>query len=396
MEDQPLQKNTVDSALEVAKQKTREHAKSLWQIISRHSRSYRFLQEEAKQKPNLEQFKFKNRRFLQLLFVIPYLLIGLFLLSFFWDFQHVSLTVWDYPLQFEGLLKIVSVSGLIGYLTNWLAITMLFKPARKRPLLGHGLIPAQKNRIAFRMAQAVSEDLINPEIIKQKINQSGIISQYREQTAAYLKNIIDDPSFRSDIKEWVVQYVDEMIADPEIRGALAEKIIIEIEESIEDKAIEKVALKAYSFIKGQEMQHIIEEALIRVPTSVENGLNKMDDLLDELPAKLDKHSNSIENIVTGLLYKLINQLDVHALVEDNLRSYNEQHISNIIKNATNEQLHFIQYLGAVLGMIGGLVIWEPLISSISLGILTMLVLGLDKLLMQVQNPDGAVSTNDDV
>ncbi len=396
MEDQPLQKETVDSALEVAKQKTREHAKSLWQIISRHSRSYRFLQEEAKQKPNLEQFKFKNRRFLQLLFVIPYLLIGLFLLSFFWDFQQVSLTVWDYPLQFEGLLKIVSVSGLIGYLTNWLAITMLFKPARKRPLLGHGLIPAQKNRIAFRMAQAVSEDLINPEIIKQKINQSGIISQYREQTAAYLKNIIDDPSFRSDIKKWVVQYVDEMIADPEIRGALAEKIIIEIEESIEDKAIEKVALKAYSFIKGQEMQHIIEEALIRVPTSVENGLNKMDDLLDELPARLDKHSNSIENIVTGLLYKLINRLDVHALVEDNLRSYDEQHISNIIKNATNEQLHFIQYLGAVLGMIGGLVIWEPLISSISLGILTMLVLGLDKLLMQVQNPAVADSTNDDV
>jgi len=395
MEDQPLQKNTVDSALEVAKQKTREHAKSLWQIISRHSRSYRFLEEEAKQKPNLEQFRFKNRRFLQLLFVIPYLLLGLFLLSFYWDFQRISLTVWEYPLQFEGLLKIVSVSGLIGYLTNWLAITMLFKPAKKRPLLGHGLIPAQKNRIAFRMAQAVSEDLINPEIIKQKINQSGIIGQYREQTAAYLKNIIDDPSFRSDIKEWVVQYVDEMIADPEIRGALAEKIIIEIEESIEDKAIEKVALKAYSFIKGQEMQHIIEEALIRVPTSVENGLNKMDDLLDELPAKLDKHSNSIENIVTGLLYKLINRLDVHALVEDNLRSYDEQHISNIIKNATNEQLHFIQYLGAVLGMIGGLVIWEPLISSISLGILTMLVLGLDKLLMQVHNPAGAVSTNDD-
>jgi len=395
MEDQPLQKNTVDSALEVAKQKTREHAKSLWQIISRHSRSYRFLEEDAKQKPNLEQFRFKNRRFLQLLFVIPYLLLGLFLLSFYWDFQRISLTVWEYPLQFEGLLKIVSVSGLIGYLTNWLAITMLFKPAKKRPLLGHGLIPAQKNRIAFRMAQAVSEDLINPEIIKQKINQSGIIGQYREQTAAYLKNIIDDPSFRSDIKEWVVQYVDEMIADPEIRGALAEKIIIEIEESIEDKAIEKVALKAYSFIKGQEMQHIIEEALIRVPTSVENGLNKMDDLLDELPAKLDKHSNSIENIVTGLLYKLINRLDVHALVEDNLRSYDEQHISNIIKNATNEQLHFIQYLGAVLGMIGGLVIWEPLISSISLGILTMLVLGLDKLLMQVHNPAGAVSTNDD-
>ena len=395
MEDQPLQKNTVDSALEVAKQKTREHARSLWQIISRHSRSHSFIEEKVKEKPHLEQFRFKNRRILQILFIIPYMLLGLFIFSFYWDFQDILWTVWDYPLQFEGLLKIVSVSGLIGYLTNWLAITMLFKPAQKRPLLGHGLIPAQKDRIAFRMAQAVSEDLINPEIIKKRINQSGIISQYREQTAGYLKNIIDDPGFRSDIKQWVVQYVDEMIADPEIRGALAEKIIIEIEESIEDKAIEKVALKAYSFIKGQEMQHIIEEALNRVPTSVENGLNKMDDLLDQLPAKLNKHSDSIENIVTGLLYKLINQLDVHTLVEDNLRGYDEQHISNIIKNATNEQLHFIQYLGAVLGMIGGLVIWEPLISAISLGILTLLVLGVDKLLMQVQNPPDTASTSAD-
>lgn len=385
MDDQPLQKEkSVDSALEVARQKTRDHAKSLWQIISRYSHSYRFMEERSGEKPALEHFKFKNRRILQLLFVIPYLLVGLFILSFFWDFPQTSWTVFGYTLQFQGLLKIVSVSGLIGFLTNWLAITMLFKPAQKRPLLGHGLIPAQKNRIAYRMAQAVSEDLINPEIIKQKINQSGVISQYREQTAGYLKGIIDDPAFRQDIKKWVVEYVDEMIADPEIRGALAEKIILEIEESIEDKSIEKVALKAYSFIKGQEMQHIIEEALIRVPASVENGLNKMDDLLDELPSKLDKHSEAIENIVTSLLYKLINQLDVHTLVEDNLRSYDEQHISNIIKNATNEQLHFIQYLGAVLGMIGGLVIWEPVISTIFLGILTLMVIAADKLLMQFQ------------
>jgi uncharacterized membrane-anchored protein YjiN (DUF445 family) len=122
----------------------------------------------------------------------------------------------------------------------------------------------------------------------------------------------------------------------------------------------------------------------------------MDDLLDELPAKLDKHSESIENIVTGLLYKLVNQLDVHTLVEENLRSYDEQHISDIIKNATNEQLHFIQYLGAVLGMIGGLVIWEPLISTVSLALLTLLILGSDKLLMQLQEANTASVKGDDV
>lgn len=382
MDEQPLQKDS--SAFEVARQKTRDYARSLWQIISHHSRSYKFSEKKAAEKTSLKSYEFKHKGILQFLSLIPYILTGLFALSFFWDFNGISWPVMGYILQFEGLIKILSVSGLIGFLTNWLAITMLFKPAQKRPLLGHGLIPAQKDRIAFRMAQAISEDLINPEIIKKKINESGVIGRYREQTTRYVKGIIDDPSFRYDLKNWVVQYVDEMIADPEIRGAIAGKIMIEIEESIEDKSIEKVALKAYSYIKGQEMQHIIEEALAKVPASVENGLNKMDDLLDRLPSKLDKHSEAIENIVTNLLYKLVNQLDVHTLVEDNLRGYDEQHISKIIKNATNEQLHYIQYLGAVLGMIGGLMIWEPIISTVFLGLLTLVILSLDTLLLRLQ------------
>ena len=130
------------------------------------------------------------------------------------------------------------------------------------------------------------------------------------------------------------------------------------------------------------MQHIIEEALIQIPTSVEDGLNKMDELLDQLPQKIDEHSEAIENIVTSLLYKLINQLDVHKLVEENLRSYDEQHIANIIRTATNEQLRYIQYLGAVLGFIGGFIIWEPLLSVIVLAVLFGALLVLDQLLYQ--------------
>jgi uncharacterized membrane protein YheB (UPF0754 family) len=257
---------------------------------------------------------------------------------------------------------------------------MLFKPAQRRPLLGHGLIPAQKDRIAFRLAQAVSEDLINPDIIKRKINESNIISKYRRTSTRYIKDIIDNPNFREELKQWVVAYLNEMIADPDIRAALAERILHQIEEAIHDKSFEKVALKAYSYVKGQEMQHVIEEALTQIPTSVESGLDKIDELLDQLPKKIDDHSEVIENTVTNLLYKLINQLDVHKLVEENLRSYDEQHISDIIRNATNEQLRYIQYLGAVLGLVGGFIIWEPLISLSALGIIFISVLALDQLL----------------
>jgi len=157
-----------------------------------------------------------------------------------------------------------------------------------------------------------------------------------------------------------------MIANPEVRTNIATAIIVQIEDSLDENSFEKVALKAYSFIKGQEMQEIVEEAIEKLPNSLEKGLNKMDDFLDTLPDRIDNNSDIIEDIVTNLLYKLINQLDVHHLVEDNLLQYDEHRLEMLIKNASNDQLKFIQYLGAVLGTVGGFVIWEPLVSLIVL------------------------------
>ncbi|MDX1637249.1 MAG: DUF445 family protein [Balneolaceae bacterium] len=370
------------TALEVAKKKTKAYTRTLWTIIARHSKRETTGREPAETSEPPARFKYRRKGWLTLLSFYPHLLVLLFVTSFFWDFPGYHIQLWGQSLALTGLLKILSISGLIGFLTNWLAITMLFKPARKRPILGYGLIPAQKERIAWRLSRAVSDDLINPEIIKQKIHESQVISRYREEATRYLRNIIDDPAFRDELKSLVVEYVDEMIADPEIRAAIAEKILIQIEEAVENKSIEKVALKAYSFVRGQEMQQIIEEALIRIPGSVESGLDKLDEVLDTLPATLDKHSEAIENIVTSLLYRLINQLDVQTLVEEKLSEYDEQKLTNIIRGATNEQLRYIQYLGAVLGTIGGFVIWQPLISIVALGILAFLVLATDQILLQ--------------
>lgn len=384
---QPENNSKNEKALEVAKEKTRSHAKHLWQLVARYSKIDELGKSRQETTSHPSPKKGETSYLLSVLTAVPYILLGLFIVSFFWDFNAISFEFWNRNLQLQGLLRIVSVSGLIGFFTNWLAITMLFKPAEKRPILGHGLIPAQKERIAYRMAQTVSTDLINPEIIKRKLHESNAISRYREESTKFIKGIIDDPEFRNDLKKWVIIYIDDMIADPEIRAVLAKRILEQIEDALHGKSFEKVALKAYSFVKGQEMQQIIEEALNQIPSSVENGLNKMDDLLDQLPRKIDENGEAIENIVTSLLYKLINQLDVQKLVEENLRRYDEQHIAAIIRSATNEQLRYIQYLGAVLGFIGGFIIWEPLLSIIALGLITVFLLLLDQLLYSIQKEE---------
>lgn len=369
-----------DEKKSIIYQRTKEYGKQLWDLVQGRVEQLQSVEEQKIERVPPLRSTSEHPILLKLLFLFPYLSAITFTLSFFWDFDGLETTLFGFHVSFEGLMRILSISGLIGFLTNWLAITMLFKPTKPRPIFGQGLIPAQKDRISYRLAAAVSEDLINPEIIKQKIQESQAISKYREIATQYIRNVIDDPDFRTGVKTIAIDYVDEMVAQPEVRAMIAKSIIEQIENNLEDNSFEKVALKAYSFIKGQQMQHLVEDALTKLPDGVEKGLDKLDVFLDNLPDKINENSDTIENIVTSLLYKLINQLDVHALVEDNLRQYDEQRLEKLIKNASNDQLLYIQFLGAVLGTFGGFVIWKPLASLVLLTIVISITFGLDALL----------------
>ncbi|MEX2573219.1 MAG: DUF445 family protein, partial [Balneolaceae bacterium] len=229
-----------------------------------------------------------------------------------------------------------------------------------------------------------SEDLINPEIIKKKILQSGAISRYRMEAANYVRQITGSPEFRNDLKLWLVRYIDALISDPEVKSMIAEKITAELDEAFKEQLLEQIAFKAYSFIKGQQLQKVIGKSLDQLPSAVERELHRIDIFLDRLPVHLENESEQIEEMLTVLLHRLVNKLDVYTLVEENLKEYDEGQLETLIKESTNEQLSYIQYLGAALGTVGGLVIWQPALTLSVLALLTAAVLLADKMLMQLR------------
>jgi uncharacterized membrane protein YheB (UPF0754 family) len=321
-------------------------------------------------------------RTIQILKVFPPFLAGLFILARFWDFNGMEFYIGDSLIQLQGLLTMISVSGLIGYLTNWVAITMLFKPKFKRPILGQGLIPAQKNRIAYRLAQAVSTDLINPEIIKQKLLAADLIGIYRRKFVGIVHSVISNESFRDELKSIVTNYVSGLVEDPEIRAGLAKDLIEKFEKSLNEKSIEKIALKTYMMMRGDQAQHIISNAIASLPQNLEKALDTIDHSLDKIPSLLEAKSEDIEEWVSKTLFSILQQFDVHQLVEENVQRFDEDRISNLIKGTTNEQFQYIQYLGALLGMIGGFVIWQPVWATIVIGLLIVSVWGLDVILLK--------------
>ncbi|MEZ4701097.1 MAG: DUF445 family protein [Rhodothermales bacterium] len=370
------------SSLPEVRDATRESARNLrtvlWKYIRRHLPER---VEPPSEFPEPPRQSTGHASALLLLQLVPWLLTVLFGLSFFWDFNGMAATIAGVEFRFDGLLRILAVSGLIGFLTNWLAITMLFHPRRRRPLLGQGLIPAQRERVIYRLASTVSEELINADIIKKKIEESGIIGRYRDIAFDVTRGVIEDPEFRKELKGLTGTYIEQMVGSEEVRQKIVAFIIQKIEEYA-GQGLGGIALKTYRFLGEQDFKRRIEEAVTQLPTSIDSALDQLDGLLDSIPEKIQARSEDIEEAVTKLVLTFVENLDVYSIVATNMQAYDERRLEDLMKRATNEQLNYIKYLGGVLGSIGGLVIWEPVAAMTVLGVLGALVVGLDQLLMR--------------
>lgn len=354
--------SAAEPSVEEAKALTRARARDLRQMLARYIRRHLpALPPKRSGAPEPPRNVGAHARLLPYLRIIPWLLFVLFVASFAWDFQGLSLTLGATSLPLEGLLRIVSVSGLIGFFTNWLAITMLFNPRERRPIFGQGLIPAQRERVVFRLAKAVSEELINEQIIKEKIEESGMIGRYRDISLSVTRGVVEDPEFREELKEMTADYLDRILSSPEVR----QRIVTFIEEKLEDLAgrgFGGFALRAYRFLNEEDYQRRIEEAVRELPGSLDSALDQIDEVLDRVPEKIEARSDDIEEWVTRVVLGFVENLDVYDMIVSNMQQYDERKLEALIKTTSNEQLNYIKYLGGVLGSIGGLVIWRPFLA----------------------------------
>lgn len=356
-----LEKEPV-TEIEQARALTRARARDLRTLVSKYIK--RHLPEEesaAGESTDPPRMVGTHARLLPYLQIIPWILAALFGFSFYWDFPGATINLFGTEFALDGLILMLSVSGLIGFFTNWLAITMLFHPRKRRPIFGQGLIPAQRERIIFRLAKAVSEELINEEIIKQKIEESGVIPKYRELALSVMHGVLEDPEFRDDLKALAADYVNSVLSSEEVRQKIVEFSIQKLEEYT-SKSLSGLALKAYRFINEDDFQRRMDEAVSQLPSSVDALLDEMDHLLDRVPEKIAERSDEIEDWVTKVVLGFVGNLDVYGMIVSNMRHYDEHQLEALLKNTSNEQLNYIKYLGGVLGFFGGLIIWQPLLA----------------------------------
>ena len=318
-------------------------------------------------------------RWLPVLRVLPWLLGALFAVSFVWDFPGVTVTVVGYTVPLENLLRFTAVSGLVGFGTNWLAITMLFRPREPRPLVGQGLVPAQRERVAYRLAQAVSDELINKRIIKEKIRESGLVTQYRDRLVAAAGDVMTDEAVRSEIKALLRKILRDILSTPSVQERIVALTAQQVEAHAGD-GLSGLALRAYRFFGEEDFHARLHETVRRLPTSIDPLVEEVDPLLDRLPTELERRSEKVEELLTGIILRLVDTLDVETMIYDNVRAYDERQLEMLLRRTTNKQLNYIKYLGAALGIVGGFIIWAPAVALVAFTTLGLAVYAVDEIL----------------
>ena len=164
------------------------------------------------------------------------------------------------------ILILAVIGGFIGYVTNVVAIRLIFRPIEpiKIPILNIeivGLIPKRRAEIAANVGEIIQEEFLSMDEILANI----ITDEDKEEVVRYIKarvNIIihEKVSFiPSGIKNMIQDYLGEII-ESEVKQS-----IDELSKNIINKANERIDIQKMVEDKINELDlYELEEIIIRI------------------------------------------------------------------------------------------------------------------------------------
>lgn len=112
------------------------------------------------------------------------------------------------------------IGGIIGWTTNWIAVKMIFRPIRRRSILGlriQGLVPSRQQALARSIGQVVGRHLVEHQDIVRGLEQLDF--------EKLLGQLLD---------KGLQSKLEELRTLPLIGGFLTEERVEEVRQAIQD------------------------------------------------------------------------------------------------------------------------------------------------------------------
>lgn len=305
------------------------------------------------------------------------------------------------------------VGGVIGYVTNDIAIRMLFRPHTEKYLFGFhipftpGLIPKEKGRIAEAIGGVISENLMNKEVLSKYLLSEEMICKVRsttidifnrqqnntESVAQFLRHYLTEDELSSishTINEGLSKQVQAKLNNAVIGNSVAHFAVEHVTAKLRSLSpIEVIA--SLGILKGNPLgglAHVevigkllgllrdpIESALARninemlrnnsedvVSQFIGNETDKfldtpMKDLLkdktEQLAQTVDMVENVYRHIIIEHLPRILVSIDISRIIRNRIEEMDVAETERLIMLVMKKELRAIVWLGALLGLILG-------------------------------------------
>lgn len=275
----------------------------------------------------------------------------------------------------------VSIGGLVGFSTNWVAIKMLFHP-RVRVFGVQGVVPSRRLELARSVGITLEEHLISGDRMHKLLVGSGAIDEAMNRLATNLPMLLDDPETRELVAREVGTTIQETMGD----------VMIAAKSKLKEKARGNFAaivgggtaaaslgplagVMAAGAIKSGMLDSIVDKLIDNMAEEMrkDGGMDgAARGIVKALPARAEEILSDrnlrakLSEIFSGMAEELVNAIDVAGLIEQELLARDEGELEALIDRVAANELSFIQVAGGGLGMIAGLaLIWPWLLIPIA-------------------------------
>ena len=308
------------------------------------------------------------------------------------------------------------LGGLIGYITNDIAIRMLFRPHKAKYLFGihipftPGIIPKEKGRIAEAIGGVISENLMNNEVLEKYLLSDEMIGKVRsaveefistqqqnqESVARFLghylsKDEID--SIAQNINQSITKQTYEKLADSSVGDKVAHIAIDHVAQKLTIDGAQELLSGiggALGGLKGmaaglfggnivakflgmlrEPAEHFLAKninTMLRdngeeivsnmIGGEVDNFLNKpvcklLEGREEQLAQTVDSIESIYRSIITEHLPKILESIDISKIVRERIKEMDVNETEKLIFQVMDKELKAIVWLGALLGLLMG-------------------------------------------
>lgn len=287
-------------------------------------------------------------------------------------------------------LLIPLVGGLIGYVTNYLAIKMLFHPY-KAVYLGQwhipftpGLIPQQKDRIAAALGNIVSGQLLDMEAVKGALLSEDTLQALRTGISVQAGKYKDDPrtvgqllenyipsgkldDYKVSIQEKGTHYLMDKLLEDKVGAMIVQRGMDVLKEKLQYgmlgmflnekvlKGIENMLTQTVNDVIAEEAPDIIRREIGKMETSVLDIqlCSIYESQKERLPGLEKQLVGLYRNAVENHLGKILETVNVRQIVAEKVSSFDAAELEQMIFGIMKRELNAIVYLGALLGFLLG-------------------------------------------